>query len=144
MVEFPLDVFQRERVIPTITFQGDLRGTFYFDDMRLVSKQQFTAVEEDTNPTPNQTTLEAGYPNPFNSSVTIPFQLAESGPIRLDIYNVTGQRVRRLISGHRQVGEHLATWDGRAEAGGQVAIGVYLYRLTTSATTQTRRLLLLR
>ena len=109
MVEFPLDVFQRERVIPTITFQGDLRGTFYFDDMRLVSKQQLTAVEEDTNPTPNQTTLEAGYPNPFNSSVTIPFQLAESGPIRLDIYNVTGQRVRRLISGHRQVGEHLAT-----------------------------------
>ena len=53
MVEFPLDVFQRERVIPTITFQGDLRGTFYLDDMRLVNKQQLTAVEEDTNPTPN-------------------------------------------------------------------------------------------
>ena len=53
MVEFPLDVFQRERVIPTIPFQGDLRGTFYLDDMRLVNKQQLTAVEEDTNPTPN-------------------------------------------------------------------------------------------
>ncbi|MBT7457837.1 MAG: T9SS type A sorting domain-containing protein [Gemmatimonadetes bacterium] len=145
-VEFPFDVFQRERVIPTISFEGNLRGTFYLDDMRLVSERQVTAIEEDeaAATTPSETTLGSGYPNPFNSQSTIPLKLAQSGDVRLDVYNISGQRVRRLNSGHREAGSYLFAWDGRSELGREVATGVYLYRLTTPTTTQTRRILLLR
>jgi hypothetical protein len=93
--------------------------------------------------------LAQNYPNPFNSETVIEYELPQSGEIQLMIYDVTGQRVARLASGLREAGTYALRWDGRDDAGRQMASGVYLYRLEAPAMTgdrivQTRKLLLLR
>ena len=93
--------------------------------------------------------LAQNYPNPFNSETVIEYALPQSGEIQLMIYDVTGQRVVTLASGPRQAGTYALRWDGRDDAGRQMASGVYLYRLEAPAMTgdrivQTRKLLLLR
>ena len=93
--------------------------------------------------------LAQNYPNPFNSETVIEYQLPQSGEIQLMIYDVMGQRVVSLASGPRQAGTYALRWDGRDDAGRQVASGMYLYRLEAAAVTgdrivQTRKLLLLR
>ena len=93
--------------------------------------------------------LAQNYPNPFNSETVIEYELPQSGEIQLVIYDVTGQRVASLASGLREAGTYAPRWDGRDDAGRQMASGVYLYRLEAPAMTgdrivQTRKLLLLR
>jgi hypothetical protein len=67
-------------------------------------------------------------PNPFRSDVTLRFALPEPGAARIEIFDVAGRRVRDLIRNGR-AGEQQVDWDGRDEAGGSVAAGVYLVRL---------------
>ena len=93
--------------------------------------------------------LAQNYPNPFNSETVIEYELPQSGEIQLIVYDVTGQRVATLASGLREAGTYAPRWDGRDDAGRQMASGVYLSRLEAAAVTgdrivQTRKLLLLR
>ncbi|MEW6754980.1 MAG: FG-GAP-like repeat-containing protein [Candidatus Latescibacterota bacterium] len=96
------------------------------------------AVEE----TP--TGLGEAWPNPFNGGTLIPFRLAAAGRVRLEVYGVTGQRVRRLVAGPRPAGSQQAAWNGRDEAGRPLGSGVYLCRLEVDGQSFTRRLLLLK
>lgn len=68
-------------------------------------------------------------PNPFGTSATVRFELRDTGPAKLTVYDVTGRRVRALAHGVRPAGRHAVTWDGRDEAGRRVASGTYFVRL---------------
>jgi hypothetical protein len=83
--------------------------------------------------------LGANAPNPFNAVTRISFILAEAGEIRLDIYNLMGQRIETLIWGHEKAGHHSVTWDASG-----VASGVYFYRLQAGDFVQTKRMTLLK
>ena len=61
----------------------------------------------------------------------------------LDIYNVAGQRVRRLAQGRREAGRYSSVWDGRDAAGRPLGNGLYFVRLETEAFSQVRKLMLL-
>ena len=76
--------------------------------------------------------LTAGVgPNPFNPSTTLRLSLPTRGMVSVDIYNVLGQVVRKVLTKQvLEAGHHALLWDGRNEAGRPVASGVYLYRLT--------------
>lgn len=92
--------------------------------------------------------LYQNYPNPFNPDTWIPYQLAEDADVTIRIYNITGQLVRMLELRHKEVGFYLsqdkaAYWDGRNEAGEQVASGIYFYHLEVEDFTATRKMLLL-
>jgi hypothetical protein len=95
---------------------------------------------------PITATLAQNYPNPFNSSTTIPFALPTDGQVRLDIYDVLGQRIRTLAAQDMPAGLHHITWDGRDDGGRQVAGGVFFYRLEATfeagvpAFTEVRKL----
>ncbi len=93
---------------------------------------------------PGRFALHANHPNPFNAGTVIPFELAESGPVRLTVVNLVGQEVRRLVQETRRGGDHRVRWDGRDEEGRPAATGVYLIRLQAGALERTRRMLLLR
>ncbi len=84
------------------------------------------------------------FPTPFNAEVTIPFALAEAGPVRLAVYNLMGQQVRVLADGWVDAGVHRVRWDGRTEAGVEVASGVYWAVLQAGAAVQTAKLALIR
>ncbi|MFO7652601.1 MAG: FlgD immunoglobulin-like domain containing protein, partial [Candidatus Krumholzibacteriia bacterium] len=80
---------------------------------------------------PSRPSLEA-WPNPFNPSLTLAFGLAADGPVELAIFDLRGRRVATLVSETRPAGRHLATWDGRDDAGRRAPAGTYLCRLVAN------------
>jgi hypothetical protein len=109
----------------------------------------FAMVSSDTEepgyePVPDGFVLHQNYPNPFNPSTTIEFSLPRNQQVTLTIYNVLGRPVRELIDAQMTRGEHSVIWDGKTDDGSAVASGVYLYRLTTRAINETRKMLLVR
>ena len=93
---------------------------------------------------PRRTELMRSYPNPFNASTVVPFRLGAAGQVRIDVFNLLGQRVRRLLDEPRPPGLHKVSWSGTDDLGSPVSSGVYFYRLTTGDVAETRRCMLLR
>ena len=86
--------------------------------------------------------LGPNYPNPFNPSTNIPYQLAALSEVRLEVFNLLGQRIAMLVDGERPAGFHTATWHATDAAGRAVAAGVYIYRMTVGVESQTGRMVL--
>lgn len=96
---------------------------------------------------PATITLAQNYPNPFNSmtmiAFTVPVSLSHS-MAEVDIYNVNGQLVKRLLAKELPAGNYTLRWNGRDERGVQVASGVYLCRLNVGGATTSRKLVLVK
>ena len=92
---------------------------------------------------PGSNALGQNYPNPFNPSTLIPFEISQGGHVRLDVFNLLGQRVVRLIDEDRPAGPHKAHWNGTDAQGRSVAAGIYIFRLSTRDWHQARRLVLI-
>ena len=92
---------------------------------------------------PARFALGPNYPNPFNPSTIIPYQLAASSQVRLEVFNLLGQRIATLVDGARSAGFHTATWTATDAAGRAVGAGVYIYRMTVGAASQTGRMVLI-
>lgn len=93
---------------------------------------------------PDEFTLNQNYPNPFNPSTQISFNLPTAQQVKLEVFNVLGQRVATLFDGKAEAGEHVVTWEAKNSAGQTVSSGVYFYRLEASGFSQTRKMMLLR
>ena len=86
----------------------------------------------------------SGAPNPFRVTTDIWFRLAGRAPVELTVLDLAGRHVRMLYRGVAQPGDTRVVWDGRDDAGREVAAGVYLARLDHESAVQTTRLLRLR
>ncbi|MFA6110899.1 MAG: LamG-like jellyroll fold domain-containing protein [Candidatus Latescibacterota bacterium] len=123
----------------------------WLEDIRITSSLPDQTGEGSTAVTdaaaaalPRKPELLPAYPNPFNPSTTIEYELAVAGDVSLAIYDLAGQRVRILAQGAQDAGRHQVVWDGRSEAGKAVASGVYLCTLKAGAYQRTRKLALVR
>lgn len=83
--------------------------------------------------------LDQNYPNPFNPLTTIEYHLAEDSQVKLSVYNISGVKVAELENGFKERGTHTVTFDA-----GNVASGVYFYRLQTASVVQIRKMLLIK
>ena len=92
---------------------------------------------------PERFELGANYPNPFNPSTIIPYQLAASSQVRLEVFNLLGQHIATLVDGERTAGFHTATWHATDGAGRAVGTGMYIYRMTVGVESQTGRMVLI-
>ena len=92
---------------------------------------------------PARFALGPNYPNPFNPSTIIPYQLAASAAVRLEVFNLLGQRITTLVDGERAAGFHTATWHATDGAGRAVGAGVYIYRMMVGVESQTGRMVLI-
>ena len=88
--------------------------------------------------------LEQNFPNPFNPSTSIRFNLPARKKVDLEIFTITGEKVRTLIANEMKAGVHDVPWDGRNEKGRSVASGLYIYRLKTEDFTRSKKMLLIR
>lgn len=89
--------------------------------------------------------LASAAPNPMGSGqTTIAFGLPRPGQVRIEVYNIAGQRVKTLVNGNMNAGYHKVTWNGRNSAGQKVANGVYMYRMNSGDYTATRKLLIVK
>jgi hypothetical protein len=92
---------------------------------------------------PGSFRLLQNYPNPFNPTTTINYQLAGSGEVELTIYNLLGQQIRTLVNAKQPAGFYKIEWNGRDDAGREVASGVYVYQLKTEGIIQNLKMILL-
>jgi hypothetical protein len=88
---------------------------------------------------PFEFTLSQNYPNPFNPSTTISFSLPKGSYVKLEVFNLLGQSVSRLLEETRAAGVYSVTLDASG-----LPSGVYFYKLTADGFTQTRRMLLVK
>ena len=89
--------------------------------------------------------LEQNSPNPFNSSTAINFDVPQAADVAMEVYNLAGQKVAILVDGVRQAGSYQIQWDGKDDAGHELASGVYMYRVRSDGVElATRKLLMLR
>ena len=84
------------------------------------------------------------YPNPFNPSTTISYELPKASPVTVVIYDVLGQQIRQLISQHNSAGRYQVQWDARDNQGRGVASGVYIAKIDAGTSTLSQKMLLLK
>ncbi len=88
--------------------------------------------------------LYPNYPNPFNPSTVIGYQLEVNTKVNLKIFNTLGQEVRTLVNEHQSAGYKRVFWDGRNNHGTAVGAGVYIYRLQAGSFVQSRKMILVK
>ncbi len=120
-------------------------GDRLFDIEYVLPSRGPTAVDEEAAGTrPQGLALLQNYPNPFNPSTTIRFEVSQPRPVRLEIFDAAGQRLRTLAQGLYEPGVYEHRWDGRDGAGFSVASGAYISVLRVGDTTQSRMMALVR
>ncbi len=96
-------------------------------------------------PRPTATVLHQNQPNPFNPRTILTFDVeTDEQIVQLRIFDLSGREVKSLVDGPKAAGHHRVVWDGTNAQGLSLPSGVYLYRLTTGKSSQTRRMLLLK
>ena len=93
---------------------------------------------------PDKFTLAQNQPNPFNPQTRVGFSLPTASAVTIEIFNIAGQKVKTLIDGYYEAGEHYVTWDGRDQSGTRTASGIYLYRMKAGSFEETRKMLLIK
>ncbi|MGQ9852243.1 MAG: FlgD immunoglobulin-like domain containing protein [Candidatus Oleimicrobiaceae bacterium] len=93
---------------------------------------------------PERFHMYPNHPNPFNSSTWIRYELPAKGFVTLDIYDLSGRRVRRLVDGLGEEGSYKVRWDGTDESGAVVPSGIFICRLTRGHALESRKLVLMR
>ena len=93
---------------------------------------------------PTEFALHENYPNPFNPTTTLRFDLPELSDMTLIVYNMLGQKVKTFNMQSTPAGYHSVTWDATNDLGQQVGAGVYLYQLQTKNFVKTRKMVLLK
>ncbi len=107
-----------------------------------------TVAVPDDRERPQAFYLEPNFPNPFNPSTVIRYQLAERSAVSLKIYNLLGQEIVSLVKGYYPAGHYQTVWNGRDDSGKSVSGGVYIYRLQAFADgqshVQSRKMILIK
>jgi len=93
---------------------------------------------------PAVTTLAGNYPNPFNPTTIIAFDMARSGHVSVEVFNIRGQKVRVLVSDVLGAGRHSVVWNGDDATGRSVGSGVYFYRMSVPGYTSVKKMLLMK
>jgi hypothetical protein len=121
--------------IDTVRVTGDDRVVF-------VNRYEYLAAEGEGIPT--EFALHENYPNPFNPTTTLRFDLPEVSDVTLTIYNMLGQRVRTFNMNDTPAGYHSVRWNATNDYGDPVGAGVYLYQLRANQFVKTRKMVLLK
>jgi subtilisin family serine protease len=128
-----LEVMSNDPGMPVVTIR-----------MHVVVDSTVTITGVGDGQVPGTYQLHPNYPNPFNPTTTIRYDLPAAQDVKIVIYNVRGERVRVLVDRHQAPGRHEAAWDGRNSRGESVASGVYLYRIVAGEFVRTRKMTLLK
>jgi len=113
------------------------------DDIE-VSTEYTTDVEDKTPEAILSFFLGAPYPNPFNPTTTIPFELAKTNMVKIKAYDITGREVKTIVDRVLPAGSYSVVWDGKDNRGKNLASGVYFLRMDCGFYRATRRVVLVR
>ncbi len=134
----------RPRAYPLFT------GIGYYDDFSVNALDQVVTSVPGSGPTPLGSVVPADYklsqnfPNPFNPTTSINYDLPKSSVVKIEIYNIVGQRMKTLVNELQAAGKWSVQWNGNDDAGVHVASGIYFYRLETPNAVLTQKMVLLK
>ncbi|MCL2062827.1 MAG: carboxypeptidase regulatory-like domain-containing protein [Candidatus Cloacimonetes bacterium] len=146
-VPFPdlvLETTFTERGLEVGEYEYSIKAVYWAGDSEPVSVI-VNITGSDSDPSiPMETVLRGNFPNPFNPVTTISFDIREEGHVRIDIFNIRGQRVRTLINEEMTSGKYSLEWNGNDDNGRNVSSGVYFYRMTAVDFNETKRMVLMK
>ncbi|MCK4597561.1 T9SS type A sorting domain-containing protein, partial [bacterium] len=103
-----------------------------------------TDVEQTLGEIPVDYALSQNYPNPFNPITRFTYTVPQQSPVKIEIFNIMGQRVRVLVDEKVAAGSHVVTWNGQSDARMETASGIYFCRFQAGDFCQIRKLVLLK
>jgi len=83
------------------------------------------------------------YPNPFNSWTIIEYRVPKTSLILVEVFNVNGQRLRKLVDNEKEAGVHKTIWDGLNEQGENVGSGIYIYKMQSEDHVMSKKMVLI-
>ena len=110
--------------------------------MLYVNRYEYLRVDD--NGIPNAFALHGNYPNPFNPTTQIRFDLPYRGNVNIHIYNMLGQKVKVFSMPNTPPGRHAITWNSTNQKGQALSAGVYLYQMISEDFVKTRKMILLK
>ncbi len=117
------------------------------EDIKGIYMQKVRAIHNSID-TPDisssQLKVSQNYPNPFNPTTMISFNLKAKDRVKVDIFNVKGQKVKSLLNDVRDQGIHTLVWNGKDTDNNDVASGVYYYKVSSGSDTITKKMLLIK
>ena len=124
----------------------DGQDTIQNNEIRtLIIEGQYVALSlDDASTAPKNFMLHENYPNPFNPTTQIRFDIPKISNVTLTIYNLLGQKVRTFTMQSVPAGYHALTWNATNDYGVPVSAGLYLYQLQTEGFVQTKKMVLLK
>jgi invasion protein IalB len=101
-------------------------------------------ISDEETALPASYRLHQNHPNPFNAGTLIKYEIPQAGQVLLQIYNLAGQEILRLVNAVQQPGRYQINWDGRDQHGRPAPSGFYIYRLQADSFIQSYKMLLVR
>ena len=134
-IEFEIDTYGRDNSRMQVSYE-------FIDKHNSAISSGSTDYE--LKPIPDRFALQDNYPNPFNPSTTIRYDIATSAFVDIVIYDITGREIARPISKHQNPGYHQTIWNGANQKGEMQSAGIYFYQIQTKEFVQTKKMLLLK
>lgn len=127
----------RDKIYQIILDPSNTLDVVYIDNFYFY-KETSTSTEDRAG-IPTGFSLNQNYPNPFNPTTNISFNIPNNGEVKLEVFNIQGQRVATLVDGFRSAGEYSVTFDAA-----NLASGIYTYRLSTENSVQVKSMVLIK
>ena len=132
-----LDNYENGANVIILISNGSVHNNTNFTLTYLVGEENKSAISFNNE-------LSGNYPNPFNPTTSIQFEINKSGLTELTIYNVKGELVNTLVSEFLSSGKYSRQWNGKDDENRQVSSGMYFYKLKNGSFSCTRKMILLK
>jgi hypothetical protein len=128
----------------TVDYQGS--GDIELENIVLSATDgtEFNVTVNRMKVIPTEYKLGQNYPNPFNPETKISYSIPEASNVKLEIINITGQKVTTLVDQYQDAGTYTVRWNGRDSNGNFAASGVYFYKMITDNFSESKRMVLLK
>ena len=150
--EMPNSVFGElmlETQVTNLTVDWDVWAFDGYDPTESTGSRTFTVDASDLLSVnnialPTSYALHNNYPNPFNPVTNILYDIPELTDVKLEIFNVMGQRVRTLAEGKHEAGRYLIVWNATNDIGESLSSGMYIYRIQAGDFVSVKKLVLMK
>jgi len=108
------------------------------------TSQDVREIEGSDITKPTDFTLSQNYPNPFNPATNFQFTVSKSAHVKIEIFNIVGQKVTTLVDESKKPGVYSADWNGKDANGNSVSSGVYFYRMQAGDFSDMKKMVLIK
>ncbi len=135
-------VYDKVLMVVTDTYTAYSQITYSFEATNSVSAEEEINIQSQYTVT--------NYPNPFslssarNSGITISYNIPKSDNVKIDIYNIKGQKVTSLYNEYNNAGVNSVLWNGKDDSSSVVSSGIYYYKISSGEFSKTKKMILLK